>query len=116
MASPVSTPSSSSAWPPHQPTPIAVNGWGPAPQYSPSSELRSPSSTTFHATTGYSPSTPYYYAGANNGTPGSISTKPGPLWVKVRYEDREMLVRVTASITFADAKKLALREWNSPCG
>jgi hypothetical protein len=30
----------------------------------------------------------------------------------VRYGERAALVRVTTSVTFDDAKKVALREWN----
>ncbi len=30
----------------------------------------------------------------------------------MRYGERAALVRVTASVTFEDAKKVALREWN----
>ncbi|ELR21911.1 uncharacterized protein ACA1_046100 [Acanthamoeba castellanii str. Neff] len=33
-------------------------------------------------------------------------------WVVVRYGERAALVRVTTSVTFDDAKKVALREWN----
>jgi hypothetical protein len=93
--------------PPRWPVPGSTSspsgsGWVPVPCFG---ACRSGPSTSTTAATG---------TAAPGGGPGfgCRCGATGTLWVQVRYGERAALVRVTASVTFEDAKKVALREWN----